>query len=325
MLSRVAENIYWLARYLERAEDTARLISVNSHLLLDFPEAAKLGWSSLITINGSEAEFARLYGTPDQKNVLAFLCADKRHYGSIISSLAAARENLRTTRDIMPNRVWEEINQLYFNINALIESGINSKNRDKFLSQVIRSCQTVNGMVDGTLSYTQTRTFLMLGRFIERADMTTRIIDVRSSNLLPKHSNEHTPFETLQWVSVLKSLTALQMYRQHVRLKVRGPDVLSFLLQDRQFPRSIACCIDKIIQESALLPAASATVQDANSCLDHLMQAKISLMAAEPSQLHQYIDDLQINLSQLHQQIADTWFNLVAENKALEQLQELSE
>jgi uncharacterized alpha-E superfamily protein len=317
MLSRVAENIYWLARYLERAEDTARLISVNSHLLLDFPKATNLGWSSLVTITGSEEIFDQHYLQRDESSVLAFLCGDRRYTGSIISSLAAARENLRTTRDVMPRRIWEEVNQLYMTISKQVEAGVTPRNRDQFLERVIRSCESVNGMIEGTLSFTQVRTFLMLGRLVERADMTTRIIDVRSANLLPRSPEELTPFETLQWMSVLKSLTGFQMYRQHVRLRVRGPDVLRFLLQDEQFPRAVACSLRLLIAEIQALPACQTAVQAAEHCLQHLMQADVATLAAEPDLLHAYIDEIQIDLNELHQAIVDSWFALLEEKKVV--------
>jgi uncharacterized alpha-E superfamily protein len=320
MLSRVAESVYWLARYLERAEDTARLISVNSHLLLDFPKATRLGWSTLVTITGSDDVFDKYYEERDEVSVLNFLCGDRRYSGSIISSLTAARENLRTTRDVMPQRIWEEVNQVYLAVSQQAESGINPRNRDVFLNRVIRSCEAVNGMIAGTLSYTQTRTFLMIGRQIERADMTTRIIDVRSANLLPKNSDDFTPFETLQWVSVLKSLTGFQMYRQHVRLRVRGPDVLRFLLQDQEFPRAVACCISRISRELDTLPGSTRALAAADHCLVHLTEADVSLLAVEPEKLHQYIDDIQLDISQLHDQIADTWFRLVEESRVLAEL-----
>lgn len=317
MLSRVAESVYWLARYLERAEDTARLISVNSHLLLDFPKATRLGWSTLVTITGSEEIFDRYYEERDELSVLHFLCGDRRYSGSIIASLAAARENLRTTRDVMPQRIWEEVNQLYLTVSQQVDIGINSRNRDVFLNRVIRSCEAVNGMIEGTLSYTQTRTFLLLGRELERADMTTRIIDVRSANLLPRNSDDATPFETLQWVSVLKSLTGFQMYRQHVRLRVRGPDVLRFLLQDRYFPRAVICCISQINEQLKGLPGSGQALAAAQQCVDRLADADVSTLASEPEKLHQYIDEVQIDISRLHEQIADTWFRLVEESRVL--------
>lgn len=308
MLSRVAENIYWLARYLERAEDTARLLSVNSNLLLDLPRSTKLGWSEIIAITGNDQLFDELYPNRDEASVLSFICGDLRYPGSILSSLMAARENLRTTRDVIPREIWEEINQLYLSVREQVDAGITPRKRDAFLNRVIRSCQTVNGLIEGSLSYTQVRTFLMLGRQLERADMTTRIIDVRSANLLPRTPGELTPFENLQWMSVLKSLTGYQMYRQHVRLRIRGPDVLRFLLQDRRFPRAVGTCLERFANAASSLPRHEQVLEVVETCRQHLAAADIMLLASEPSRLHAFVDDIQLDFIEMHDAIAATYF-----------------
>lgn len=318
MLSRVAENIYWLARYLERAEDTARLLSVNSHLMLDLPRPTKLGWSEIIAITGNGSLFDEHYSHRDEASVLAFMCGDQRYSGSILCSLNAARENLRTTRDVIPREIWEEVNQLFLNVRDQVNAGITPRRRDAFLARVIRSCQTVNGLIEGTLSYTQVRTFLMLGRQIERADMTTRIIDVRSANLLPRSPEELTPFETLQWMSVLKSLSGYQMYRQHVRLRIRGPDVLRFLLQDRAFPRAVACSLERLAQALRSLPRHQQALEEVESSLRHIAEAEIPRLVAEPDLLHAFVDEVQIDFTDLHEAIRRTYF---AEPEEVTQLQ----
>src|SRR5690606_4082628 len=125
--------------------------------------ATKLGWSEIIAITGNDQLFDELYPNRDEASVLSFICGDLRYPGSIISSLMAARENLRTARDVIPREIWEEINQLYIGVREQVESGITPRKRDAFLNRVIRSCQTVNGLIEGSLSYTQVRTFLMIG------------------------------------------------------------------------------------------------------------------------------------------------------------------
>lgn len=309
MLSRVAENIYWLARYLERAEDTARLINVTSNLLLDYPTTTRLDWDSLLIITGEEALFEEHYEQPTVDNVLSFMCGDLRYSGSILSSLKAARENLRTTRDIMPREIWEELNTLYMDTQKQVEGGITSRRRGTFLKRVIRGCQAINGLIEGTLSYTQVHTFLLLGRHLERADMTTRIIDVRSANLLPRTPEDLTPFENLQWMSVLKSLTGYQMYRQQVRLRVRGPDVLSFLLQDQAFPRAIACCLARLSYSLEYLPRHEEVQAVVDDLLPKLLDADLETMAGEPDLLHAFVDDLQIGFNALHASIVEHYFS----------------
>ena len=132
MLSRVAENIYWLARYLERAEDTARLLSVSSNLMLDLPRPTKLGWSEIVAITGNDELFDEFYPVRDESNVLSFMCGDIRYSGSILCSLRSARENLRTTRDIIPREIWEEVNQLFLSVKEQVDNGITPRRRDAF-------------------------------------------------------------------------------------------------------------------------------------------------------------------------------------------------
>ncbi|MBR9905936.1 MAG: alpha-E domain-containing protein [Gammaproteobacteria bacterium] len=308
MLSRVAENLYWMARYIERAEDTARLLSVNSHLMLDLPGRLPLGWAPLIEMTGSLEVFTARYEEFDERNVVHFLCADPDNDISIISALASARENLRTTRDVVPREIWEEVNQLYLSVADHAENGVSPRRRDSFLKSVIRGCQALTGLIEGTLSHGPARTFIELGRQLERADMTTRIVDVRSASLLPQNPEELLPFENLQWMSVLKSLTAYQMYRQQVRLRVRGPDVLRFLLQDPNLPRSIACSLETLGHELTLLPRQDRPAATVSLVRADVVDADIQAHAHSPSKLHLFIDELQIGFAAIHDTLSATYF-----------------
>ncbi|MFC0266501.1 alpha-E domain-containing protein [Kushneria aurantia] len=308
MLSRVAENLYWMARYVERAEDTARLVSVNANLLLDMPSRAALSWSTLIDITGNGEQFDSLYERRSEANVVEFLCVSPQNGGSILSSLAAARENLRTTRDVVPREIWEEINLCYLELGEQSRKSFGTRQRDDFLKRVVRACQHLTGLIEGTLSYSEARTFMSLGRYLERADMTTRIIDVRSENLLPRSPGELIPFEHLQWMSVLKSLTAYQMYRQEVRLRVRGPDVLHFVLQSRTLPRSVLCSLEEASLELQHLPHHDRPLAMATLVRAEVAEADVQKLAHSPDELHQLIDDFQIGFNNLHEAIASTWF-----------------
>ncbi|MCB1890208.1 MAG: alpha-E domain-containing protein [Rhodocyclaceae bacterium] len=308
MLSRVAENLYWMSRYLERAEDTARLLRVTRHLMLDYPGTPTLGWSSLVTITGAEAQFEESYPHQDEASVLAFLCLDRNYGGSILSSLGAARENMRTTREVMPREIWEEINQLYLTVSNYLASGIAQRRLDDFLRMVIRGCQTIVGLIEGSLSHGPARRFCDIGRSLERADMTTRILDVRSANLLPRTPEDLTPFENLQWMSVLKSLSAHQMYRQRTRSRVRGPEVARFVLQDQDFPRSIYRCLDDLCRIFQKLSRHGQALSGAATLRDALHSADGNQLASSPDELNGFIDRLQIGFGEIHQAIAATWF-----------------
>ena len=308
MLSRVAENLYWMARYLERAEDTARLIRVTRHVMLDYPGTATLGWSTLIDIVGAEEDYAKYYDDRSVSSVLTFLCADRRYGGSILGALGAARESLRTTRDVMPREVWEEINRLFLECSEMLSGTIDLRRLDEFLRLAIRGSQTLAGMLDGSLSDTPVRTFCAIGGYLERTDMTSRILDVRSANLLPRSPDDLRPFENLQWMSVLKSLSAYQMYRQQVRLRVRGPDVVRFILLNPLFPRSILRCLMRLHSKIDTLPrheVASAAVDRLKTLM---LATDATQVAQSPEVLHRLIDDLQLGVNEIHDAIRDTWF-----------------
>lgn len=328
MLSRVAQNIYWMARYVERAEDTARLINVNTNLLLDLPRTTTFGWLPLIFIVGAEDLFFEKepHRLADETNVVKFLISDREHPGSIISSLAAARENLRTTRDVVPQEAWEQINALYIYARDHLPS---RRGRFEFLRRVIQGAQQIGGLLSGTMSHNAAYDFVRLGHYLECADMTTRILDVRSANLLARAgqpqtqaqtqtqtqtqsqptaptNGEQDPFESIQWMSVLKSLSAYQMYRQQVRVRVNGPDVLKFLLQGEYFPRAVAFCLRQLEICLRKLPRHDAALAALAALRQKLNAAAVPELAREG--LHEFIDEVQVGLGELHDQIAAAYF-----------------
>ncbi|MBL8259757.1 MAG: alpha-E domain-containing protein [Candidatus Competibacteraceae bacterium] len=333
MLSRVAQNIYWMARYIERAEDTARIINVNTNLLLDLPRSMTFGWLPLISIVGAEQPFFKKHpAQTDEENVVVkFLIGDRDHPGSILSSLACARENLRTTRDTVPQEAWEQINGLYIFARDHLPT---RRGRFEFLRRVIHGAQQVNGMLAGAMSRTPAYDFVRLGRFLERADMTTRILDVRSADLLPRphqpaalakqeqaqsqsgggqiqsanavQPEEQNPFESIQWMSVLKSLSAYQMYRQQVRSRVGGPDVVKFLLQDPAFPRAVFFCLKELETCLRNLPKNAEPLAAIDGLKQRLSAAAVPELAH--AGLHEFIDDFQIGLGELHDLLAESYF-----------------
>ena len=309
MLSRVAENLYWLGRCIERAENTARLVNVNANLLLDLPRGIAPGWQPLIAITGSEAAYQERYADYEERNVLRFLVGDPAYHSSILSSLVAARENARTIRDIVPREVWELINELYLYARDNVQSGLSKRGRHGFLSHVIEAAQATAGTVDGTMSHDAGYRFLCAGRMIERADMTTRIVDVRSASLLSvEDSASLLPFDTVQWVSVLKSLTAYQMYRRKMQVRVRRADALRFLLQDTEFPRAFYHCASAAEENLARLPRSESACKALATVKRAVRRADITALAVSGEKLHAFVDRLQIGLGRTHGQIADTWF-----------------
>jgi uncharacterized alpha-E superfamily protein len=248
MLSRVAENIYWMARYIERAENTARLINVNTFLLLDLPKKVRFGWMPLIEITGSGKLYKQLYNDETERSGVRFLVGDEDNPGSLVASVAQARENVRTIRDVVPRETSEQINELYLFARNNLARGLTHAGRFEYLKSIILRCQTITGLLAGTMVHDAGYDFLRMGRNLERADMTTRLIDVRSANLLPDVSVDLRPFENVQWMSVLKSLSGYQAYRRIMQVNVRRPEVLRFLFQEKNFPRAFYHAICEVFR-----------------------------------------------------------------------------
>jgi uncharacterized alpha-E superfamily protein len=308
MLSRVAENIYWMARYIERAEDTARLVNVTTNLVLDLPKKVSFEWGTLLDITGYGELFKERYGVADERNVVRFMVGDSHNTGSVIRSLDNARENARTIRDISPREAWEQINHLYLKCKGDLQFGLSRQGRHDYLRWTILGAQTITGMLAGTMNHDSGYAFLRMGRNLERADMTTRIIDVRSVNLLAEQPAELAPFENIQWMSVLKSLTGYQMYRRSMQVRVLRPEVLKFLFQDKRFPRSFyhaVCEVESCLRD---LPRNEAPLRQVVQLQRMVLDAKPERL--DQAGLHQFIDDLQLQLVEIHDQIAANYFTV---------------
>lgn len=306
MLSRVAENIYWLARYVERAENTARLVRVNSHLELDTPRGIAPGWEPLVDITGSRSQFTSVEREPNERNIVRFLIGDAGNPGSILSALAAARENCRTVREVLPRQSWERLNELYFFAKENIQSGLTKGGRDDFLNGIITGSQGIVGLLGSVMYRDEAMHFARLGRNLERADMTTRIIDVRSTDLFPDDLLESRSLDTLQWISVLRSLNGYQAYRRHVAIRVSRADVLTFLFHDTRFPRSFMHCLEAVNESVAGLDNAERATRVIRAFKRKL--SKIDVGEMNQASLHEFIDELQIDIVRLNDHVAKTYF-----------------
>jgi len=305
MLSRVAERIYWMARYIERAENTARVVMVNTNLLLDLPKALHPGWQQIVEILGSEEYYLQHQEDFNERNVIKFLIADTNSPGSILHSLQQARENARTIRDIIPREAWEQVNNLYLLAKSNAPKGYAKRGRFEYLQNIILSTQTISGLLSGTMLHDVGYDFLRMGRNLERGDMTTRIIDVRSADLLPEHE-DLTPFDNIQWMSVLKSLTGYQMYRRTFQVRIRRQDVLKFLLKNKQFPRSFFHTLLEVKNCLKHMPRNEESIVLLNEVGKKVLRADQAILKQD--ELHRFIDELQLGLADLNQVITRTYF-----------------
>ncbi|MFU8896622.1 MAG: alpha-E domain-containing protein [Gammaproteobacteria bacterium] len=305
MLSRVAERMYWGARYLERAENTARLVRVYDAALLDLPNEAGVGWPLLVDICAARESFNARYPGGGDRETLAFLISDPDNASSIVASLAQARENFRTTRDQCPSEAWRSVNQLYLYGRKTLPQIASPRRRHEVLSEVVQQVQQIAGLLSGTMSHGDAYHFIRLGRNIERADMTTRIIDTAAATLLRSNASASLLENTL-WMAVLKSLSGYQMYRQYVRRRISDEDVIRFLLNDTLFPRAITHCLLELEASMLRLPNHEGPLR----CVLRLQRrvAAQHTQAIEESALRQLMDELQLELADVHTQIYDAWF-----------------
>ncbi|MES9854447.1 MAG: alpha-E domain-containing protein [Candidatus Thiodiazotropha sp. L084R] len=306
MLSRVAETIYWIGRYQERAENIARLITVNTNLMLDLPSGVAPGWDVLIHLLGCHEFYLERHPEFTERRVANFLISDESNPSSIISTLSVLRENARTIREILPREAWETINSYYQTALESKQNSFSRQGRQSYLQHIIAGSQLMTGLLAGSMNHDTAYHFLNLGRKLERADMTTRIIDVRSENPIPEDAPELAPFEDILWMSMLKSLSAHQMYRQHMQVRIRRMDVLQFLFRTSRFPRSISYCTDNISFNLSRLPKNRSPLKILKQINNTLLEMPLEKM--DNNVLHDFIDDLQISLGELHEAISKAYF-----------------
>ena len=204
MLSRVADSIYWLNRYIERAENVARFIDVNLNLMLDLPSEIMQQWQPLVTTTGDMSQFQQSYGNPSSENVIRFLTFDPEYPNSILACLNRARENARSIREIISSEMWQEVNNFYHLVTNSAKTSL-AVNMIDFFTEVKLASHRFAGVMDATMSHNEGWHFGQMGRLIERADKTTRIIDVKYFYLLPSVEWIGTPLDQIQWIALLKS------------------------------------------------------------------------------------------------------------------------
>ena len=307
MLSRVAERLYWSARYLERVENTARLVSVYDDLLFDLPKDIEVSWFNLIEILSNEDAFEQRYKVKDERNVVKFLLADDTNSSSILSSLKMVRENIRTTRDVVPKETWELINELDLYAQQNIKQGINRSERHLFLNTIIEGCQKIIGLFAGTKSRDAGWHFLIMGRYLERADMGTRILDAAVALMLQSKPETRIQLGQVTWSKVLKSQSAYLDYRRTVRSSINGAKAATFLMNDLCFPRTLAYCLGQITESAAQLPRADSI----RAKVDKILEFNYPLVSSEDlnDNFHNHINELQIAIIEIHHQITENWFH----------------
>lgn len=314
LLSRFAESLYWAGRYLERAEATSRMIKVHTELFLDLPRSAGVGWSPLLAVTGSCEEFLGRHAGPEEEDVVGFLAIDPKYLGSILGSIGQARVNLRVSRVLLPTQSWEVLTDLHGWATETSAEAIDRRSRLRWMDSVISDCQRLAGLLAGIMCDDEVYAFLQIGRHLERADMTTRVLDVQAGILLNQRAEDTggTPYHDVTWMSVLRSLSAHQMFRRSAGYGVSGPGALRFLLKDTTVPRSVEFCLTAVSRALLRLPRAALPVGRCAQIQMTLRELAVTEIAT-PGDLHVLAGDLQEGIGELHDTLAETYFRLSPE------------
>lgn len=318
LLSRVADRIYWAARYMERAEDTARLVRAHGELMADLPAKAHIHWEPLVAVVGSETNFARALAdeAATEQAVVSFLVTDLANPVSVTSCVLAARENLRTTRETVPRDAWMALNDLYLYVGAEADRSADRRVRDRFLTRIIGDSRRLDGVLATSMTHDEAYVMWRLGRALERADMTTRVLGVRAAGVLALRElgdlaeGEEEDHDEVQWMGLLRSLSGLQMYQRAVRGPIEGPAVVRFLLEHDRFPRSVRALLREIRLALSELPDPGGPL-DAVDRVDAVVRDWASA-GTDSAELDKAMDAVQIVLAQLDRRITDRFLRVGA-------------
>jgi len=310
LLSRVADAVYWMARYIERAENVARFIDVNHNLMLDLPRDYSDQWQPIVDITGDRALFQKRYGEATQENVVRFLAFEPEYQNSIYSCIVAARENARSVRETISSEMWEQINGMYLLVTAQTRKGL-PEVLPEFCLQIRMACHLFQGITQDTMSHDEAWHFVQLGRRLERADKTSRTLAVKYFILLPSDIDVGTPYDDVQWTALLKSVTGFEMYRKkHGRI---SPDrIVEFLLLDGDFPRAVRQCLARA---DDALHVITGTPRGAFSCQSEqrlgLLRSELDYAHVEAilsAGLHEFLDALQTKMNTVDECILQDFF-----------------
>jgi uncharacterized alpha-E superfamily protein len=318
LLSRVADSVYWMARYIERAENVARFIGVNLHLQLDLPLAPAHQWQPLIDTAGDTEVFREKCGEATEEKVIRFLAFDDENPNSIFSCLRFARENARSVRETISSEMWEQINSMYLQI-QLQRATPQHDSLPEVLRSIRLSCHMFQGITEATMRHDEAWHFLRMGRMMERADKTSRILDVKYFILLPSPVHVGTPYDDLHWAAVLKSVSGFETYRKQ-RGRISPNRIVEFLVTDDEFPRSIRHCVD--VAGESLSVVTGTPVSELSYRSEELMNVlraelgDVRVDAVVRSGLHEYLDGLQTKMNQIGDSLTQDFFALRSEARS---------
>ena len=308
MLSRVANSIYWMSRNVERAENMARFIEVTLNFILDQPDNDVAQWEPLVRATGDEKYFAEHYGSFTSQNVMQFLTFDSEYHSSICSAISNARENARTVREAISSEAWEQLNAFYHFVRSASKS-ITSTLDVEFYQEIVQYSYQFNGTLDATMTRDSGWHFGNVGRMLERADKTSRILDVKYFTLLRNVGDVNTTYDDLLWSSVLRSASGFEMFRKRYHA-LTVERIVDFLILEQRFPRAVRYCVQQV--RSSLCEVAGPVSEAQNQAIG-VADALLDRLDATDAEtiinngMHEFVDCLQTSLNELGKAVQETY------------------
>jgi uncharacterized alpha-E superfamily protein len=311
-LARFAEHIFWLARYMERAENLARILDVNESFAYD--KRAGPEWLLLLQLNVDEARFFETRTAASAAQVVDFYVLDRENPTSIISDLRAARENARALRHLISTEMWLQLNVFYNEIAGLHRRDLKLDALSRLCTRIKEGCETHAGIAEGTLYRDEIWCFHQLGTYMERADQTSRLLDITYHRLIGTELTEGSAPDVSQWNTLLRSVAGYQAYRRTHPRGLSPESVAAFLIHDPAFPRSMASCIAEVaeqcgrIREAHGLPVGRRMAAQLGRLERRTRRPGTRLRRFSPQKLHEFIDGFQLDLVALTREMARAYF-----------------
>jgi len=317
MLSRVADSLYWMSRYMERAENISRILDVNLQYMLDLPRRdqtnPKTLWGPVLNSTGDERDFRKYYDETNSNTVIEFLTLHKENTNSILNCVTSARENARHVREQISDEMWEEINRFYLSLRGITMGRIRRMGAHEFSNRVREANHLFQGITDATMPHNQGWEFIQTGKYIERADKTTRIVDANLDVFAPcyEEQQQNRAVDTLKLAAILRSCSAHTAYRRVYVADLEPEKVVEFLVLGQSFPRSIRFCAEAL---HAALRRINGSTGDRFTNVSEKLAGQLDAELHFSSQedvlapgLHLSMDAIQTKLNQIDEAIYATY------------------
>ncbi|MDY8110404.1 alpha-E domain-containing protein [Fulvimarina sp. 2208YS6-2-32] len=309
LLGRTANGLFWMFRYIERAENMARLVDAGSRISMTNLSAETDEWESILVSAGVEGSYKAKHGAPDEAKIIDFLIRDQDNPSSIRSSIDTARMNGRMVRTAITREVWEAVNDTYLTIKNALASPINQRSLPQILDLVKTRCALIRGAFFGTMLRTETFDFCRLGAYLERADNTARILDVKYWMLLPEHSSIGSALDNYQWASILRSVSAHRSYAWEYDANYTAPNIIDFLMLNKRMPRSLGHCYHMLREAMSYLDqntdARNPSAKRVNEIYDRL--SALTVREVLDSGLHEFLEAFIIDNNSVAALIAENY------------------